>query len=165
MPITHAFVTGAPDDLIPDEVGPNDWNAAHVGSQKQLVVIPILTPSTKAEVTWLVDSLSYLDLHYLSFATDFDVIPWTHFRIFGYGRANATSQTITFQACHTGTSALSLTGNDASVGSTSAIIDSGWREITAILTGNQRLSVLMKGSTSTVDLTYQKLGIQLKHDS
>ena len=163
MPVNHSFTSPQVDDNDPNEVGPDDWNDDHVGWPPIINTINILTPTTLAEPTFNINSLTYVDQSYLSFYTDFDVIPWTHFRIFGFGRGNAAG-TVTFQACHSGTNALSATGNDATVGSSNAVIDSGWKAITASLTGHQRLSVLLKGSTSTLDFTYQKLGIELKYD-
>lgn len=124
--------------------------------------IPILSPTSGVAVTYDVNNTSYADSSSLSFYTDFDVVDWTHFYIYCLGNSSASGQTITAQACHSGTSALSAGGNDLLIDNTFGFEVTGWIAIAASLTGVQRLSVLLKGSNSTVDLSYLKLGIMLK---
>lgn len=111
-----------------------------------------------------VNSTSYITREWWQFYVDCDELPFTHFRFAGYFGANQFGQSVTGQLtlAATPSTPLSTAGDDWSVLSAQAPVDTGWIAVDSVLTGWQRLGLAVKGSNGTVDLGMQYMEIHLK---
>lgn len=146
-----------------------------VSSSRDLVIHTVYPPhfsrrlanSGAADATEAVNSTTYLDWFVTEFVHDWDLFPATHFMITASAFANASGQTISLQlaAFGTPTNAISAGGDDLVIpfnGGAKQTLNSGWVAVSDTMAGVDDLCVALKGSNSTVDLTYRWIDIAFK---
>lgn len=101
-----------------------------------------------------INSTTYIAIPTQAFWYDVDVMPFTDYRIIWRGQSNAAAATCSFKVQTGGGTGLAAGDDITFTNGTNTTVDSGWKTITASLSGLQELHVFMKGSTATVDMTY-----------
>jgi len=130
---------------------PPEWQSG--GGGINYMSVPIVTGiSSMANIA--VNSTSYITTRQLDFPWDWDTWTPDQLRLWIWGNATAIGQTVTLQIADRDAPATAITaGDDLVVPLSATYHDSGWLDITNPLTGFQTMSVCLKGSNSTVDLT------------
>jgi hypothetical protein len=110
-----------------------------------------------------VNTTSYAQPGQTDFYHDWDLFPFTHFRLSCFGDANVAGQTVSFQLVEVATTTpVSAAGNDLVVSNGITSWTSGWIAVATPLTGQKYMSVFTKGSTSTVDFRGRWFDIEFK---
>lgn len=134
------------------------------GTDEPVQIIRLATSNASGSQVNNVNSTTYIRAtSMLDLWVDYDLTPFTKFRIILQGLSNAGGQTISLQLARRASpaTAISASGNDLVIPNTSAVHDSGWIDIATTLTGFESLCLAAKGSNATVDLTLFNCEIHL----
>lgn len=119
------------------------------------------------DLSFAVNSTSYINAGNLFLGIDLDAFLPTHFRILVINaQSSEAAQTVTLQlaTAASATAVLHTGGNDLVCDNTQSNDDSGWRTFDnpSSLTGFQILALALKGSNGTVDFIFRKIEIHFK---
>lgn len=135
--------------------GPDDaplWQDAPSGGINYMTVPIISGVPSLGNIP--VNSTSYVTTRQLDFPWDWDTWTPEEVRIWIFGNSTASGQTVTLQVADRDSPGTPITaGDDLVVPFSATYHDSGWLPITAPPTGFQVMSLCMKGSNATVDIT------------
>lgn len=127
----------------------------------------VTSQTSGTDLTFAVNSTSYIGIGNFFFGMDLDQFLPTHFRILVVnGQASEAAQTVTVQLATAAspTAVLHTGGNDLAMDNTQGNEDSGWRTFDnpSALSGFQILAIALKGSNGTVDLVFRSIEIHFK---
>ena len=170
LPVTdHGSLTGLSDDdhgAVYSLLGHTHAGGGGSGGSE---IVSVLRGIDSAGHLLAINTTTYAGaFSFARFGVDFDVTPFTHFRIDGRGASNAAGEDIFFQLAEPATPAtpLSAAGDDATiVSNTLQNFDSGWKAFASAQTGFKILVVAIRGETATVDLVWLYLNVLFKTES
>lgn len=135
-------------------------------SGANMLQFDLLTSPTNTLQTVVVDSTTFVDIPGCHFNIDFSVTSFTHYAIFVRGLSSQSGETVSmcvaFQA--TPTTPLSGLPNDLVVTNLQSDFFSGWLPIAGAVSILSALTISMKGSNGTVDLSHRGVRVVFKYD-
>jgi len=139
---------------------PPEWSSSPLQKYQCLHLIA----GTGSVKTIVVNSTSYVFKPDLTYTWSYEDLPFDQFRILVSGSCNQAAQTCTVQlAPVTDINApLRTGGNDLVIGSTGTLYDSGWLDVDNPPADFVELTLAIKGSNSTVDLTPTFIDVHMR---
>ena len=135
---------------------------SNIPLSEHAMIIDLLANLNAGTTTININSGSYIFRTGWTFWVPFSSVPFTHFRVTGYGQSNQAGQTISLAV---GADSAPATpahspGPDVTVPNAINHFDSGWLSIDNIPSGDERWILFPKGSNNTVDLAAERLYVE-----